>query len=432
MTSAPPGLPARPRTEPEAVIREARRRQHRRWLVVGMAMAAVVAGVAAAIAGSAAGGRPRPPGLHAGLTAPAHAIRPAMPPGLVLAGAATTVVMWPVGYPLFTETGGPPAYVADLGSGRLWKRQIPGIVGCDCRPYLIGVDGRLVYVGSGGITAISAGLTGRPRVLGSTQFFAPSAAPGQVWLVHYRNGVLGQAPVRVRPVPVTGGPAGEAVTLPAETGLVIRGTDAGFLLEVRHGRGLGLALWRPGGMPKTLPYAPAGAATAGIDYGFDATARLVAYGTGCRWHTTAANAPQDANTGYLACAMLRVLNVVTGRLVSFAAPPATAGWVPNGFDNTSAISPAGPMIAAYAAVLPQGEGRVRLYVMRLTGPRNGPMAVPSSVAILPAGTAWTAKESWLLYQGPGGHLWAYQATSGTVRVSSTRHYGMVAVPSRPG
>src|SRR5262249_54311730 len=155
MTSAPPGLPARPRTEPEAVIREARRRQHRRWLGVGMALAAGGAGVAAASAGSAAGGRPRPPGLHAGLTAPAHAIRPAMPPGLVLAGAATTVVMWPVGYPLFTETGGPPAYVADLGSGRLWKRQIPGIVGCDCRPYLIGVDGRLVYVGSGGITAIS-------------------------------------------------------------------------------------------------------------------------------------------------------------------------------------------------------------------------------------------------------------------------------------
>ena len=63
---------------------------------------------------------------------------------------------------------------------------------------------------------------------------------------------------------------------------------------------------------------------------------------------------------------------------------------------------------------------------------NGPIAVPSSVAILSASTAWTAKGSWLLYQGPGGHLWAYQATSGAVRASSTRHYGMVAVPSHPG
>src|SRR5262249_46242480 len=202
-----------------------------------------------------------------------------------------------------------------------------------------------------------AGRAGRPRVLGSTQFFAPSAVPGQVWLVHYRNGVLGQAPVRVRPVPVTGGPAGEAVTLPAGTGLLIRGTDAGFLLEVRYGRGLGLVLWSPGGLPRNLPYLPASAPTAGIDYGFDATARLVAYGTGCRWQITAANAPQDANVGYLACAMLRVLDVVTGRLVSFPAPPGTAGWVPNGFDSfaTSAISPAGQMIAAYAAMRPQGD-----------------------------------------------------------------------------
>ena len=431
MTSAPPGWLAGPGTEPEEVIREARRRQHRRWLAAAAAIA-VVAGGAAAVIADSTGGRARPPGFHARLTAPVHAVRPVPPRRLILPGAATTVVMWPVGYPLFTPTGGPPAYVADLGSGRLWKRQIPGIVGCDCRPYLIGVGERLVYVGSGGTTAIPASLTGRPRVLGSTQFFAPSAAPGHVWLVHYRNGVLGQAPVTVRPVPVTGGPAGEAVTLPAAAGLVIAGPDAGFLLELRHRFDFSLALWRPGGMPRNLPHVPARAPTAGIDDGFDATSRLVAYGTRCRWQTTAANAPQDANAGYRECAMLRVLNVVTGKLVSFAAPPGTAGWVPNGFDNTSAISPAGQMIAAYAAIRPQGDGRVRLYVMRLTGPRSQARAVPSSVALLYASTAWTAKGSWLLYQGPGGHLWAYQVTSATVRASSMAHYGIVAVPSDPG
>ncbi|HEY6278978.1 MAG TPA: hypothetical protein VIX86_21920 [Streptosporangiaceae bacterium] len=428
MTSAPPGWLAEVGTEPEAVIREARRRQRRRWLATGAAMALVAAATGAVIAGSGAGSRPRPPGRHTGSAAPAHAVRPALPPGLVLAGAATTLVMWPVGYPLFTPTSGPPAYVDDLGSGRLQQRQIPGIIGCDCRPYLIGAGGRLVYVGSGGTTAISADLKGRPRVLGATYFFAPSAAPGQVWLVHYRGGVPGQAPVTVRPVPVTGGPAGAAVTLPAATDLVMRGTDAGFLLELRHRLDSGLALWSPGSMPRTLPHAP----TAGIDSGFDATSRLVAYGTGCRWDETARNAPQDANTSYLACAMLRALDVVTGRLVSFPAPPGTAGWVPDGFDYVSAISRGNQMIAAYAATRPQGEGRVRLYVMRLTGPSNSPMAVPSSGAILPASTAWTAKGSWLLYQGPGGHLWAYQATSGTVRASSMRHYGMVAVPSDPG
>jgi len=184
-------------------------------------------------------------------------------------------------------------------------------------------------------------------------------------------------------------------------------------------------------MLRNLPHFPARAPTAGIDDGFDATARLVAYGTGCRWHTTAADAPQDANVGYRECTMPRVLNVATGRLVSFAAPPGTAGWVPNGFNNTSAISPAGQMIAAYAAMRPQAEVRVRLYVMRLSGPRNGRMAVPSSVAILNASTAWTAKGSWLLYQGPGGHLSAYQVTSGAVRASSTPccRFKIVAMPS---
>ncbi len=171
-------------------------------------MAAVLAGAAVAIAGSGVGSRPPPPGRHAMPTAPVDATRPPSP-GLILTGAATTVVMWPVGYPLFTPTGGPPAYVDDLSSGRLGKRQIPGIIGCDCRPDLIAVGRRLVYEGSGGTTAIPAGLNGKPRVLGSTQFFAPSAAPGYVWLVRYRNRVLGQAPVRVRPVLITGARRGK-------------------------------------------------------------------------------------------------------------------------------------------------------------------------------------------------------------------------------
>jgi hypothetical protein len=432
---APPGWLPDAGTGPEALIREARRRQRRRWLAAGVAIATVAAATVAVIAGSGRGSRPRPPGPRARPAAPADAVRPPRSPRLILAGAATTMVMWPVGYPLFTPAGGPPAYLNDLTTGRLSQRQIPGIAACDCNPYLIGTGGRLVYVGSGGTTAIGADLTGRPRVLGSTPFFAPSAAPGHVWLVRYLGGYLGQGPVTVRPVPVTGGPAGAAVTLPAATSLVITGTDEGFLLQLRHGAvGSGLALWSPGSKPRNLPYAPASGPTAGIGYGFDASARLVAYGTGCRWHTTAADAAKDAGVGYLACATLRILNVVTGRLVSFAAPPGTAGWVPPGFNRTSAISPAGQMIAAYAVARPQGAGRVRLYVMRLIGPRSQARAVPSSVALLLPGTAWTAKGSWLLYQGPGGRLRAYQVNTGMVRASSTPccQYSMVAMPRSPG
>jgi len=91
------------------------------------------------------------------------------------------------------------------------------------------------------------------------------------------------------------------------------------------------------------------------------------------------------------------------------------------------------MIAAYAAARPQGQGRIRLYLLPITRPSGQPRAVPSSDAYLFARTAWSAKGSWLLYQGPGGHLWAYQLASGKTGASSTpccQYTVMAAVPSR--
>ncbi len=46
------------------MIQEARRRQHRRWLVIAVAIAVAAGGAATVIAGSGAGSRPRPPGPH--------------------------------------------------------------------------------------------------------------------------------------------------------------------------------------------------------------------------------------------------------------------------------------------------------------------------------------------------------------------------------
>ena len=166
-----------------------------------------------------------------------------------------------------------------------------------------------------------------------------------------------------------------------------------------------------------------------------ATARLVAYGTGCTSQATAPDAPQDPGAGYDTCKVMQVLDVVTGKLISFPAPQGTAGWVPNGFDLVSAISPDDQLIAAYAAIRPQGPGQVRLYVMRIAGPARRAMPVPSSVAYLFARTAWSPADSWLLYQGPGGHLWAYQVTSAQTRASSTpccRYTVLAATPSRSG
>jgi len=409
------------RADPAVLIREARRRKRRRYIAAGLAVGIVVAGaVAAIVAGSRAGGAARVAGDSDTRTS-AHPARPA--PGLNLPGAATTVVTWPIGYPYFTSTSGPPAYVLELGSGRHWLRQIPDIIGCDCRPYLIGVGGRLVYAGSGGTTTVSAVLTGEPRVLGATQFFAPSATPGQVWLIRYSHGYERPGPVFARPVSVATGEAGPKVTMPRRTAAVIRGTDGGFLLQLsRANHRLGLAIWRPGSTPRPLPHSPADSSSAG----FDASARLIVYGMGCHIRETTRNA---GSFGYDLCPKLGVLDVRTGQLRSFASPPGTAGWVPSGFNITSAISPADTMIAAYAELPPWDQGRSRLYVLRLVSPSGQAIPVPSSVGLLSASTAWTTSGSWLLYRGPGKHLWAYQVTTGKVRSSRSPFSFIVAMPA---
>jgi hypothetical protein len=412
-----------PGADPEALIKEARRRQRRRYLITGLAVLTAAGAVCGALAGLSRASRPRPPAAPGPRAAASRLPRPAAP-GPIPASTGTTVLLWPVGYPGFSASGGPPAYVDNLRTGRLTQSQSPDISAGDYQPLLSQAGTYLVYVGADGTMAISDDLAGRPRLLAGTPSFALSATPGHVWLMTTNGNVL-----TARPVAVTGGPPGPALTLPPGTELLIRGTDAGLLLEVSRPGGSRLAFWRPGGAPTSLPYAGAD----DITDGFDATARLIAYGTGCTGQVTAADAPL-ANAGYQACTTLRILNVVKGTLSSFAAPPGTVGWVPNGFNLVSAISAQDQMIAAYAAVSP-GSGRVRLYVIPLTSPSARPRAVPSSGALLFARTAWSAQGSWLLYQGPGGHLWAYQVASGQTRASATpccQYTVMAAVPSRPG
>jgi hypothetical protein len=145
------------------------------------------------------------------------------------------------------------------------------------------------YVGSGGTTAIPASLTGRPRVPGTTQFYAPSAAPDHVWLVRYRNGVLGQAPVRAQSVSIADDKLVPVITLPAAAAKLVEGTNAGLLLEIRAPT-FGLALWNPGAAPVALPYSPLSEDLV------DATPRLVAYGTGCGWRITAAHGVSSPRT----------------------------------------------------------------------------------------------------------------------------------------
>jgi len=412
-TQRPPG------TDADLVIREARRRQRRRRRLAGLAVAVVLAGTVGVTVGLQSPGqsplsRPRP-------MPAAPASVPLALPGPIPHSVRTTLLMWPVGYPAFGPHMWPPAYVDDLATGHLSQRHKLAFAGGDYRPYLVRAGRWLVYVGGGGAMAIRDNLKGRPRELGRTPFFAPAASSGHIWLERIRGyfGAGGRA--SVWQVSVRSGHGGPVIDLPHGSQLVA-GTRAGLLLDVPQGHDFSLALWHPGGAPRLLPYAPRS------DDGLDVSSRLVAYGTGCRDHTTV------RNDYYPTCQVLRVYDVVTGRVRSLGTPPGTAGWMPLGIGVTHAIAPGGRMIAAYAGTLPlsRDRGQDRLFVLRLGGIGGAPRAVPSSAAILIPRTAWSADGSWLFYQGRGGHLWAYQASSGRVRASGTPCCGYAVMVAFPG
>ena len=144
MRIAPPGWLPEARTEPEALIKEARRRQRRRWLAAGVAVAAVLAGVAGVAAG-VAGHRPGRPGPR-GHPGSQVAARQAAAPAPIPRSIGTTLLMWPAG---LGQCCGPVA-VDDLSTGRVTPSQQPAIGTGDFQPLLAQAGRWLVYVGEGG------------------------------------------------------------------------------------------------------------------------------------------------------------------------------------------------------------------------------------------------------------------------------------------
>ena len=397
-TISPPPTPEPAADQAKLLIEQARRRQRRRRAITACVLVAVAAAGAwlaydRTATGRSAGGGPEGGGS---------------PISRVLRASRTSLLMWPVGYPVFTPTGGPPAYVQSA-AGRV-LRQPPQMAAGDYQPYLVVTGDALVYVGDG-TSVIPDDLDGRPRVLGRSPFFAPSAAPGQVWIEQ----PPGPGAETVHEMAVNG-EAGRSVTLPAGATL-IAGTDAGLLLRRVGGR---LALWRPGGQPAPLPGNPL------WENGVDVGAGEIAYGRNCTTQTTRADARSEPSAAYVLCRSLDALDLRTGSLRAYPAPAGTAGWVPPGFDMTQALSPDGSLLAAYAAHRPLGRGRTTLYTVPLTG-RGGPRHVPGSNTPLFARTAWSTRDGWLFYQR-GRRLWAYQPGSGRAVGSSTPccHYTVMA------
>ena len=403
-----------PSADTAALMREARRRQRRRRLVVGLAAVVVAAGGSGIVAAVHRASPQRPASQPRRKIVASHPAQPG-PPGRIPRSVDTTLLMWPIDP---GQYGG--IYVDNLRTGQLLQPQTPGMDPGEFAP-ILPVGRWVVWVNDNAVSAVAAQAPGTPRVLGKTLLFAPSAAPGQVWLQY---GFFGHGPNTVRSVAVADGHASLPIRLSAGT-MLIAGTDAGLLLSADNS----IQLWNPGGTPTTLPYSSSAQA-------FAVSPRLVAYDTGCTQEGTAPDLSYGGNYGYSACRTLRVFEVATGRLWSFTAPPGTSGWVPShgGYWSVSAIARSGRRIAAEAAVPPDSRGVARVFVLSLAGSHLRAAAVPSSAAFLLSVTAWSADSSWLFYQGPGRRLWAYQVTTGRVRSSSTPccQYAVLApIDSRP-
>jgi hypothetical protein len=420
LVAAPdPGLAA------EALIQEARRRQRKRRRAIGLAVVVAMAAAAGAFASSRPGSQLEP-------KSPAGGSRNSPAPGQVPGGIAATLVMWPVfsgPMPAFGPgCSGPEAYVDDLSTGRMSLRSIPCIAGGDYARTLLSVGRWVVYLTGSGVSAIPGNLEGHQRVLGNGTF-APSASPGQVWL---ETAGGGSSRAVVQSVSVGDGKRGPVIVLPAGTYLV-EGTDAGLLLESQQGD---VELWAPGAEPRQLAHLSNSGAW------FAADPRLAAYASGCRDQTaTPGSRPSFSyfpTFSYQACGTLRTVNLVTGKRLSFPAPPGTLGWVPHTFAAVNAISPGNTIIAAQAASRPARNGSGRFFLLSLPGSQRRPTVVPLSAAPVNADTAWAAGGSWLFYQGPGGRLRALQVATGTVRSFkapccdyAAEYGGMFTVPSPP-
>ena len=315
------------------------------------------------------------------------------------------MLLWPVGYPAFTASGGPPAYLDNLTTGKLAVTGRPAISAGDFQPLLITVGRYFVYVGDGTMV-IRGDLRGRPRVLAKTPFFLPSAIPDHVWLGGLQRPNAARHVVRM--ASVTGGPLGPPVTLPPDTQL-IRGTSGGLLLENFSVHGPELELWKPGGAPLALPF------TRSTVEGFGASARLVEYATGCISRNGSA-----ASGSYEACRMLQIYDVITGRALSLRTPAGTVGWVPPEFNLEQPIAPANAMLAAEAALPSAHQDRGRLYIVELSSRHPRPRAVPRSASFVRMRVAWSVRGGWIFFQGPGGYMWAYQPLTGRLRASHTQ------------
>jgi DNA-binding beta-propeller fold protein YncE len=195
--TALPGRLAEPGTEPEAVIREARRRQRRRWLAIAAAVITVIAGTGAVIWGSGTGTGSPPPGPH---RRPAPGAQPTVgASGATLVVASQTSLpqgnslSLAVGYRAVCVTGIGVTYQVDEATGRIVRTiRTPGTFPDGCRSGIAaGAGGVWVTHGCRGIYRIdprSGRVTASLRIPDVGDAIA--VAGGLVWVTDYHGDLL--------------------------------------------------------------------------------------------------------------------------------------------------------------------------------------------------------------------------------------------------
>lgn len=207
MTIAPPGRrPAPP--QPRDLIKEARRRQHRRWLATGVAVAVVVTGVTAALTGWGSGAGPRPLARHPRPAAPAPAAAPRVTVSQTSLPAGNSLNL-AVGYRAVWVTGIGVTYQVDEATGRIVRTiPTPGTSPDGCRSGVTAGAGAVwVTHGCQGIYRIDPR---SGRVIASLRVpdvgDAIAVAGGLLWVTSYRGDLLRIQPrtgqILGRPVPV--------------------------------------------------------------------------------------------------------------------------------------------------------------------------------------------------------------------------------------
>ena len=260
----------------------------------------------------------------------------------------------------------------DLATGELTTVSFPELAPGDPPYSMVRAGEKLVVYGGGRTYALDPELDSRPRDLGESWYFVPSATTGRVWLMTLdpESPETVRDLAAVREVSVDGRLTLGASSRPPSRGpSILAAVENGLLYQ----QGDGLSLWNP--------------ATGEVTRRLDGPVPIATHGNLVAW--CAAECPE-----------LHVTNMATGE-DAVVRPEASFAFAET-YDG--AFSPDGSLLAV--PVLTSDDGhRVAVVDVRQAAGRVVPRSELSSD--YPA-LAWTPSGDWLLWSAGGGRLMAAQ------------------------